>query len=71
MKESASKIEENNNLALENNEMLKTLMQKMSQIDKFIALKEAIPQSPEPESARNYWEKNILEGLEVKYNSTH
>jgi regulator of replication initiation timing len=44
MKESASKIEENNNLALENNEMLKTLMQKMSQIDKFIALKEAIPQ---------------------------
>jgi regulator of replication initiation timing len=44
MKESASKIEENNNLALENNEMLKTLMQKMSQIDKLIALKEAIPQ---------------------------
>jgi hypothetical protein len=44
MKESASKIEENNNLALENNEMLKTLVQKMQQIDKFIALKEAIPQ---------------------------
>ena len=44
MKESASKIEENNNLALENNEMLKTLVQKMQQIDKIIALKEAIPQ---------------------------
>lgn len=44
MKESASKIDENNNLALENNEMLKKLMQKMSQIDKLIALKEAIPQ---------------------------
>ncbi len=44
MKESASKIEENNNLALENNEMLKTLVQKMQQIDKLIALKEAIPQ---------------------------
>jgi len=44
MKESASKIEENNNLALENNEMLKTLVQKMQQIDKLIALKETIPQ---------------------------
>jgi len=44
MKEPASKIEENNNLALENNEMLKTLVQKMQQIDKIIALKEAIPQ---------------------------
>lgn len=44
MKESASKIEENNNLALENNEMLKTLVQKMQQIDKLIALKEVIPQ---------------------------
>ena len=46
--------------------MLKALMQKMQQIDRLIALKEAIPQKPEPESAKNYWEKDILDGLEPK-----
>ncbi len=42
-KEPPSRLEEST-LALENNEMLKTLMQKMQQIDKFIALKEDMSQ---------------------------
>ncbi len=42
-KEPASRLQEKT-LALENNEMLKTLMQKMKQIDKFIALKDDMSQ---------------------------